>query len=442
MSKEPKIVIIGAGAAGISAACRLFEGGLRDIVILEAKDRIGGRIFTTDFADNVVDLGAQWVHGEVDNIVHDLAKEHKLLESSYNLNDTNRHVFVDATGQLLSQTESSKIWALYYTISNAEEEELTQHEGSHGDFFIRRFHDYCTKNRFTSSKRASEILEWMGKFDNSIQCSDTWFDVSSRGLAEYKCCDGDLLLNWKNRGFKTVLSLLMHEYPNDSNAIPIMEKIRFCTEVKTIDYRNPENIIITTNVGEDYHADNVIFTASLGVLKHQHASLFTPPLSLSKELAINGLNIGTVNKIFLEFPHQWWPENIADFEFLWTEDEKRKFFEDATNNDHWLLEVFGFFTVDYQPRILCGWVTGQAARDMEVLPDSEVKEKLYGLLKKFLSKEFDIPAPVNILRSGWHGDKHFRGSYSFRSLTSERTNVWAKDLSVPILTGPSHLVRW
>lgn len=49
MFKNTKIVIIGAGAAGISAAARLIEKGLENIIILEGKDRIGGRIHTVEF---------------------------------------------------------------------------------------------------------------------------------------------------------------------------------------------------------------------------------------------------------------------------------------------------------------------------------------------------------------------------------------------------------
>lgn len=49
MFNEPKIIIIGAGAAGIAAAARLIEKGLENVKILEGKDRIGGRIHTVKF---------------------------------------------------------------------------------------------------------------------------------------------------------------------------------------------------------------------------------------------------------------------------------------------------------------------------------------------------------------------------------------------------------
>ena len=49
MAGDPKILIIGAGAAGIAAASRLLEKGFQNVLILEAKNRIGGRIHTVKF---------------------------------------------------------------------------------------------------------------------------------------------------------------------------------------------------------------------------------------------------------------------------------------------------------------------------------------------------------------------------------------------------------
>ena len=49
MGSQLKILIIGAGAAGIAAASRLLEKGFQNVLILEAKDRIGGRIHTVKY---------------------------------------------------------------------------------------------------------------------------------------------------------------------------------------------------------------------------------------------------------------------------------------------------------------------------------------------------------------------------------------------------------
>lgn len=58
MSKT--VIIIGAGASGVAAATKLVANGFKHVQILEAENRIGGRINTIPFAANVVDMGAQW----------------------------------------------------------------------------------------------------------------------------------------------------------------------------------------------------------------------------------------------------------------------------------------------------------------------------------------------------------------------------------------------
>lgn len=60
MSIEKKVIIIGAGASGIAAASKLILHGFQNVLLLEAENRIGGRIHTIPFGANVLDNGAQW----------------------------------------------------------------------------------------------------------------------------------------------------------------------------------------------------------------------------------------------------------------------------------------------------------------------------------------------------------------------------------------------
>lgn len=62
---NPRILIIGAGASGIAAAAKLFENGFRDFTILEAENRVGGRICSVPFDNTVVDIGGQWVRNNI-----------------------------------------------------------------------------------------------------------------------------------------------------------------------------------------------------------------------------------------------------------------------------------------------------------------------------------------------------------------------------------------
>lgn len=57
---DRKILVIGAGAAGIAAATKLISNGFKNIEILESENRLGGRINTIKFGENVLDMGAQW----------------------------------------------------------------------------------------------------------------------------------------------------------------------------------------------------------------------------------------------------------------------------------------------------------------------------------------------------------------------------------------------
>lgn len=83
-STTTSVIIVGAGAAGIAAATRLLEHNITDLVILEAEDRIGGRVNSIKIGESYVDLGAESCHGEKQNVVYDLVKDLNVLRHSDN----------------------------------------------------------------------------------------------------------------------------------------------------------------------------------------------------------------------------------------------------------------------------------------------------------------------------------------------------------------------
>ena len=64
-------VVIGAGLAGLACAQRLMAAG-RKVVVLEARQRIGGRIWSEQRHGFAIDLGASWLHGITNNPLHRL----------------------------------------------------------------------------------------------------------------------------------------------------------------------------------------------------------------------------------------------------------------------------------------------------------------------------------------------------------------------------------
>jgi monoamine oxidase len=61
-----RVVVIGAGIAGLTVANALTHGGV-ECVVVEARDRIGGRLHTVNLAGSPVDMGGSWMHPPIGN---------------------------------------------------------------------------------------------------------------------------------------------------------------------------------------------------------------------------------------------------------------------------------------------------------------------------------------------------------------------------------------
>lgn len=425
-----KIVIIGAGASGIACGTKLMSNGFQNIVILEAENRIGGRIHTIPFGKNVVDLGAQWCHGQVDNVVHELGSKCNVFASNTAKYDGSK--FYQSDGTELSSEIGDQLMGLVIAIVEEFKDEMQRYQGSLGNFIVEKYREALRTDRFKNfdPNVCQQFLDFFHKYENSIEASDTWFDTSCRGYCEYWDCDGDRLLNWKDKGYRTVFDLLMKKIPNPADAIPIEEKILFNKAVTNIDWKHTKEpaVTITCIDGTVVDADHVIVTTSLGVLKEKHHQLFNPPLPPKKVSAIEGLVLGTVDKIYLEFEKPFWDKGWEGFSLLWKESDLVKVRQMEHN---WLEHVFGFYVVDYQPNILCGWISGPNARRMELATDEDVRNGATMLLRMFLRK-YNVPDPVAIKRTQWYSNPHFRGSYTFRSMKSDMLNVGPSDLAEPI----------
>src|SRR5690606_22810155 len=79
-----RVVVIGAGIAGLAAARTLQDAGF-EVIVLEARDRIGGRVFTSTQLGVPLDFGASWIHGIDGNPIAELAENMgvETLESDY-----------------------------------------------------------------------------------------------------------------------------------------------------------------------------------------------------------------------------------------------------------------------------------------------------------------------------------------------------------------------
>lgn len=75
-----EIIIIGAGIAGLSAAYHLSMNGMRNYKVLEARNRLGGRLVQIPLGGEKVELGANWIHGVLGNPIYELAMLYGLVD--------------------------------------------------------------------------------------------------------------------------------------------------------------------------------------------------------------------------------------------------------------------------------------------------------------------------------------------------------------------------
>lgn len=426
-----RIVVIGAGPSGIAAATKLILAGCQNVIILEAENRIGGRIYTIPFGDNVVDLGAQWCHGEKNNVIYETvqSKHLNVLESTGDVYDD--YKCIRSNKEILSEAISEQLKTIAFNSVPERQKDLVAYEGSLGSYLTEKFWSEVDKLTPPVDRTiAQEFFENFKKFESSIEASDHLFEVSGKGHLEYWLCEGDILLNWKDKGFKTFLEILMQTQKDKPWGL-LEKRVLLNHRVKNINWLpSNQNVKITCFNGQIITADHVICTTSLGVLKENHSTLFSPALPRQKIQAIEGLKLGTVDKFFLEFKEPFGPSNWSGMCFLWQEADLKEL---RNSELFWLESVFGFYRVSYQPRLLQGWIIGPHARHMESLSEDEVLNGLLWLFRKFFS--FAIPQPIRFKRTQWYSNASFRGSYTFRSMYTDELRTGAWDLATPLTDG-------
>ena len=101
--QRPHVCVVGAGVAGLRCAAVLTERGV-NVTVLEARDRVGGRVHQVSLAGRTLDMGANWIHGTSGNPILDIAKETE-TETAKIGDDT---IFFDENGSTFDDTERAQ----------------------------------------------------------------------------------------------------------------------------------------------------------------------------------------------------------------------------------------------------------------------------------------------------------------------------------------------
>ncbi|XP_041349505.1 spermine oxidase-like [Gigantopelta aegis] len=421
------VVVVGAGIAGLSAAAHLVKQGVRRITVLEASNRIGGRMRTQPFGSGIIELGANWIHGaSLNNSVFTLASQHALLTPYVTLNRMEGYCYTE-DGHAISTDVTEKVVSAYHQIGKdlEESDSFKTSYVSYEEFVDTRIDECLSTMRQSDQRDAKAVFNCLKNRDRFHNGSDLG-DCSLKGIGIYEELPGGEV-KIPGRGMEGIISVLHNCLPHGT--------VHLDTEVLTIQWRDTSSnnqIKIVCSNGDIFYADHIIVTSSLGYLKKHHRSMFVPPLPTWKQETIDRTGFGTVNKIFLEFEKPFWTRGRGGVKFAWTDKEA-----EMKSPSEWYKRIFAFDEVLNNPNVLVGWIATEAAVHLESLDVSEVSQTCIEFLRRFLSSP-SPEKPKRVVVSSWKNDPWACGSYSFCAM--ETPNDFANQLMDPVMEGRKPVV--
>ncbi|MDY6940164.1 MAG: NAD(P)/FAD-dependent oxidoreductase, partial [Cyanobacteriota bacterium] len=284
-------IVIGAGAAGLAAA-RTLHDARHSVLLLEARDRLGGRINTNyDFAPHPVECGAEYLQGE--NIVTwDWVRRYRL--GTLPVFDEYQNQFAYLNQKLLPFKDWSIIpgmEVLDVMDGSPIDELLTEWiEDGKPDVSLAKF---LSIHQVELSPEVRRILDHFlsGSYGANLDRLGVY------GLAELTYVgDGDRYFRLKQGH-----SHLLEGFAAGLN-------IRYATPVTRIRWSS-SGIQIQTDTNKTYTARQVIITLPLSLLQ-ENAVAFEPELPDAKLNAIQGLGVGHITKLILKFDRPFWSDKL------------------------------------------------------------------------------------------------------------------------------------
>ena len=373
------IIIIGAGAAGLYAARELSEDGSK-ITLLEASNRIGGRIHTIfdSTYDKEIELGAEFIHGDL-KITLGLLKKYALSFHSiegeiWRFEKGKRLETDDQTGDEYGSDLEEKLSCLKHDIPVNEFLELN-FSGPKYEKLRNKVHGFVEGYAAADTTKASTFAfrtEWRESDLN----------------AQYRI-DG---------GYGTLMKKLYDDCINNG------ADVVFNSIVKEVIWKKG-SVEIITGEGKVYRGEKVITTVPLNLLKQGRVK-FCPEIT-EKNSALEKLECGGVIKFLLQFDKPFW----NDKNLLKTQNSDRGelmfIFSDAPIGTWWTQAPEG-------SALLTGYLSGPKADALKGKDDKE----LFILAMKSLQEIFQgkAPAPRTWRIANWITSPFSSGAYSYRTV--------------------------
>jgi polyamine oxidase len=379
------VIIIGAGVSGLEAAANLTKAGV-NVLMIEARGRIGGRTFTYKTGDGgSYDLGASWLHNTLDNELFDFSLDHG-VKTNYNDNAT---IYFDPNGEIkFEETHPQAALEIMQKAQMDYEEDFEKEDVSLKDYALRfavNRRSYTETNRRIAPQIA-RVLELYHGIE--------WEKISTRyGLLEHSGRDAFVLDN-----YDTVLKHIFARIDKSRFKLILNSPIKIIDTIKSGRSR-----VVTRN-GTEYFSKYVICTVPLGVLKKRSIQ-FTPPLSQELNHAIDSLEMAALGKVVFEFDSVFWPPTIDRFMSLAQ--------KDGPVSETWTVPVY--FVNAYKMTGRPSLITLTAPPLTQYLEaNPSMANSYYKPLLEALRVDKTKPLPKisNTIVTSWTQDEFALGSYS------------------------------
>ncbi|XP_075584343.1 lysine-specific histone demethylase 2 isoform X3 [Pelecanus crispus] len=402
------VIIVGAGAAGLAAARQLHNFGIK-VIILEAKDRIGGRVWDDKtFKGVTVGRGAQIVNGCVNNPMALMCEQlgikmHKLGEKCDLIQEGGR-----ITDPTIDKRMDFHFNAILDVVSEWRKDKSQHQDVPLGEKIQEIYKAFIQESGIQFSELEEKVLQF--HLSNlEYACGSNLSQVSARSwdhnefFAQFA---GDHTL--LTVGYSTVIDKLAEGLD-----------IRLNFPVQSIDYSG-EEVQVTTADGTVWTTQKVLVTVPLALLQ-KNAIQFNPPLSEKKIKAINSLGAGIIEKIALQFPYRFWDSKIQGADFFGH--------VPPNSSQRGLFSVFYDMDPEGKQSILMSVVTGDAVTTIKNLDDKQVLQQCMTVLRE-LFKEQEVPDPVKFFVTRWSKDPWLQMAYSFVKTggSGEAYDIIAEDI--------------
>ncbi len=386
------VIVIGAGISGLEAAS-VLQANNKNVLILEARNRTGGRIQTTTMDGAYTDLGATWLHDVDNNVLATIAQDMGIPLIPTPVIPPNG-IGIYNNGTAVDPSTITDLFNFYPLLSTALLSRTFAYCGSFQDAVN------CFVNTVIPPNPDNIYIAYAYNILYSSWYAGNTYDVSSLVGPSYLNLGHDAI---PSIGYTNFLDLLF-----DIDSI----NINLNSVVNKINYTN-DNILINTTDGRAFSANYVVVTVPIGVLQ-ANTIQFIPSLPAPQRTAIQNLGNGLLDKVYLQFPSAFWAANQT-ITLPYT----------ANSLDNYYM-IFNFGEFVNKP-ILLVFTIGDFAWDEEQLSDAEIVNNVMTQLRLIYPS---APDPLQIQITRWGQDPYSLGSYSYPSLNTSFNDI--VNLTLPI----------